>query len=316
MNLIVKDYKCQFTEFKNKCDSVGSFIQFKCLRGYQLVNSKSFIKYTNLINVNNCNFFKKGNLLVSCQKSNKWTEFPKCIINKSLPVCTGNFPIPKNGNKNNEQDFIISNKMSKKEYQIGEQVSFSCQLGYFIFKSTFKSTCLSDGTWSKISNCIKPDCWDKVPARPLNGRRDVELKLNKINGSTSGTHCNFTCNPFYKLRGKKTLRCLDGVWELDGPLCYLPENYCKIKPSERIGMAKLISMSSITIKNEITLGDRFESVRLYLKASYTCPVNTRFNVNDDKLIFYKRIKNKTVSYVNMTCFNKDEWNWFPKCILK
>lgn len=59
--------------------------------------------------------------------------------------------MPKNGNKN-EQDFILSDK-SKKEYEVGEYVRFSCQLGYFIFQSEFMSTCLADGTWSKISDC-------------------------------------------------------------------------------------------------------------------------------------------------------------------
>lgn len=153
-----------------------------------------------------------------------------------------------------------------------------------------------------------------MPPRPLNGRRFVELVLNKINGSTSGTHCNFTCNPYYKLNGKQTLKCIEGSWELDGPSCNLPDSYCRIKPSDRIGIAKLISMTSVDIKQEINLGEPTEPLRLYLQASYTCPANTDFDVKDESLILYKKIRNKKVAYVNMTCFGKEEWDLFPKCL--
>ena len=112
--------------------------------------------------------------------------------------------------------------------------------------------------------------------------------MNSREGFDKGSAINYSCNPKYKLFGRKVLYCVDGSWERDIPECILETNVCRKKPPYKIGPAQIVSLKFTRISNEYAFYYKTNEIRLYTRASYTCPGN-KFNVTDQSLIKYKVI---------------------------
>jgi hypothetical protein len=157
-------------------------------------------------------------------------------------------------------------------------------------------------------------CWDKLPKRPLNGKREVALLLNKNSGITGGSHVNFSCNPFFELHGRRRVRCINGRWESDVPACVLSKNICKIKPSEQTirSNAQLIGM----LKNEIKIEESGTTRKLiiFMQASYACLPGFSFEYSWQKRTETKMISNMIVTYQNFSCVGEERWEHVPKCV--
>jgi len=156
-----------------------------------------------------------------------------------------------------------------------------------------------------------PRCWVKLPRRPLNGRRDVLLKLNSKTGVDSGSYCNFTCNTFFEKIGRDSVSCIDGNWEYLVPFCLLTKSLCQIKPPEFVDGSSLISLNSSLIEKELSYATK-EYIVVYKSANYSCPENKFENFKENE-IFYQTIKNKRIGYVSVTCIGQNKWSKMPKC---
>jgi hypothetical protein len=161
-------------------------------------------------------------------------------------------------------------------------------------------------------------CWDKLPKRPLNGKRDISLLLNKDSGITGGSHVNFSCNPFFELHGRRQIRCIDGRWESDVPTCLLSKNICTIKPTEKSisSNAQLIGMLKNEIKIEDTASRPGHTKKLiaYTQASFACLPGYTFQQAWQKRTETKILSNIQVTYQNFSCVGEERWEHVPNCI--
>lgn len=136
------------------------------------------------------------------------------------------------------------------------------------------------------------------------GRREIQLLMNKNNGSADGSVVNFACNPYYELIGKKSIKCTNGTWDTDIPKCSMTDRVCRKKPPMKIGSAQMVGLKSILVKNEYTLSYFSNAIRFYTVASYTCAGN---KFSKTSLVKYKKIKDHNIGYVDYACIGKDEW---------
>lgn len=216
-------------------------------------------------------------LSVMLDKQNAYLKSPVICESSSKEFCSSIYPIPKDYDESNVSFVNVGSRVNS-QYRVGTKITFLCKKGYYYYGlGDLFTTCLNDDQWSKVPSCIEDffflfvkffpafcffacgltQCWKAVPERPLNGRRDVYLELNKVNGDSSGSWCSFTCNPFYELTGPGSLSCVNGKWETNEPVCKLFRNIC-IKPPEFVNGASLISLSSTAIENELSFEQRIQ----------------------------------------------------------
>ena len=241
--------------------------------------------------------------------------------------CLKNYPFPKNYDPNNLHARLKAISNEKLAFLSGSYIQFSCLNGYFLssYHTNLTTYCLADNTWSDVGDCeltfiksnknnfnlffyILPgqysNCLASFPERPLNGRRDIVLEIDRNYGVQNGSHIKIKCNRFFRLYGREKLSCINGVWQNETTKCHIVNELCTKKPKLKIGSASLVSYSYSEIKNEYEL-NRFNNVIIYTEASYTCPEN-RFQ-NGNKKIQHRIINNKKVSYIMVYCIGQDIW---------
>ncbi len=234
---------------------------------------------------------------------------------------------------------IVRIDTSNENFIQGDSVSFACLSGYYVYKSeiVLKTVCLSDGTRSMVDNCKlsllvqyvfitcehvyftgEPfPCWNKIPSRPLNGRRDVSLYLVKANGFTNGSYVNFSCNPFFELIGQQKVFCKNGIWENAVPQCVLSTRVCRNKPPPSAASSYIISQKRQTLNIESSYG-KTDPLVIYLEASYTCNWPDMNFTNTTRPIEYRALLNSIgkpvlVFYQTSLCLGNDTFEQLPSC---
>lgn len=144
----------------------------------------------------------------------------------------------------------------------------------------------------------------------MNGRRDAGLILNVRNGSTNGSHVNFTCNPFFERTGRERVFCIDGEWEKERANCRLTKNICRNKPQLQLGLTIIKSLSRAEPRLELEYG-RFENITVYTSASYICTRDSKFQ--DRSRVAFKNFNGVILPYQNSSCIGQDEWEQVPVC---
>ena len=221
--------------------------------------------------------------------------------------------IPRPTYTNSEPSYSIERLRSNPSLvNIGSRVTFSCIPSYYSYSSEpLTSTCLSNGTWSRVADCVKHPCWDKLPARPLNGRREVKLVLGALSGMTTGSHVNFTCNQYYDRVGPATVFCVNGQWDRNIPLCTPSKNVCKKRPWSAIPNGFLLTLKRVDYQNEIDY-TRSENATVMISANYACYPGFRFE--QYKNIELKSMNNQVVVTQSVSCVNEESWEFSPNCV--
>jgi hypothetical protein len=253
----------------------------------------------------------------------------KCDIYKShIKKCSNHYPTPKYYDKTNTSIHLIPYNNSINSHVLnGSYIQFVCRAGYYVdshFNSTkitsiIKTVCLTNGSWSIIPNCKPYACWNKLPSRPLNGRRITNLFLNWSNGLTNGSYINFTCNPYYELIGQQQVSCINGKWEKYNTQCVLSRNICSIMPPPSTNTTYMISMVRERIIYESSF-NRQDYIDLFTVASYTClPQFTNgFTNKTSGLTKFRVLENENgrkvlTSYQNVSCIGYDKFDSMPVC---
>ncbi|XP_058395736.1 complement receptor type 2-like isoform X2 [Diceros bicornis minor] len=167
-------------------------------------------------------FTMKGSNTVWCQPNSKW--------NPPLPVCfKGCLPPPHIHHGN-------YNKMDKKFFQIGQEVSYSCEPGYTLI-GTNTMQCTSLGTWShRAPRCEVKSC-DAIPNQLLNGRVVAPPNLQL------GAEVSFVCDKGYRLNGKSSSQCVSEgmrvLWNNKFPVC--ERIFCDPPPPIKNGWSSYLS---------------------------------------------------------------------------
>lgn len=132
-------------------------------------------------------------------------------------------------------------------------------------------------------------------------------------GFASGSHVNFTCDPFYERIGKFRVYCTNGEWEKDIPNCQLIKEICMNKPPLQDGLTYIKSLSRVEIKNETDYVNS-QKIVLFTIASYVCRPGSTF---ENKLnLNFKSFNGTMMPYQNVTCIGPNTWESVPKCVLQ
>ena len=162
-------------------------------------------------------------------------------------------------------------------------------------------------------------CWRKVPPRPLNGRREVRLLLNSLDGSTLGTHVNFTCDPYFELvGGQKQIFCTNnGKWNESAiPKCQISRRICNQAPPNRTDTARLLFASGVDVVREL-VDNKNDTLKVYTVAGYVCAyTNMKFEDASRKIALKPNNKNPKSPFVyqNTTCIGSNVWEAIPRCV--
>ena len=227
-------------------------------------------------------------------------------------------PRPAVFSSDNVTSNLVTHPNFANSYRVGSSVTYVCQLSYYVYNTegntlSLTTTCLPNGTWSRVADCVKHPCWDKLPPRPLNGRRDTKLVLGALSGMTNGSHVNFTCNPFYERVGPATVFCINGQWEKNIPECRPMKNVCKKRPWSAIPNGFLLSLKRVDFRNELDYGDKYDNVTVLLSAGYSCFPNFKFQINRN--IELKSVGTQVLVAQNVNCVGEEAWEFVPRCIL-
>ena len=224
-------------------------------------------------------------------------------------------------NSDSSVDFNLKPEANEsKDYvQPGSEIRFQCKPGHFPISSrtqfTLTSVCQSDGVWSSVSDCQAHPCWDKVPRRPLNGRREVGVVFRIPSGDTRGSHVNFTCNPFYTLVGKDRVLCSNQTWDNEMPECRLNvKELCREKPPSVFNKALLKALHRIEIKYETSYMN-YDVITHHVSATYVCPEGHRFRMQESRrqLPVIKNYNGQLLEHTNSTCVGENRWIDMPIC---
>ncbi|KAM6972457.1 beta-2-glycoprotein 1-like [Aplochiton taeniatus] len=100
----------------------------------------------------------------------------------------------------------------KRVYEIGDEVTLACELGYSPSTAPSRIVCNTDGTWPRTDLvCAPKTCSIPKPLQTLHfGRTEVPFK----------SVLNYTCDEGYVLEGSNKSECLhDTRWSHPPPLC-------------------------------------------------------------------------------------------------
>jgi hypothetical protein len=161
-------------------------------------------------------------------------------------------------------------------------------------------------------------CFLKLPKRPLNGKRDVELVFHTFERKYFYSYVNFSCNPYFELVGRSTFTCLDGIWEPFMPECRLSKKICTTKPAASTDTSVIINQVRTQVRIELDYQNNSKMLDIYLTAGYTClPDQPRLRFkNKFKITEYKYIPkpyDRNVFYQNATCLGNNVWEILPMC---
>ena len=230
------------------------------------------------------------------------------------PCFLRGYTISRNINKtsaqyNIEYESENHNELSKP----GSSITFACNLGFFLFdiKLSLKTICQLDGTWTQMGDCEPHQCWNTIPHRPLNGKREVGLVLNMFTGDTRGSHVNFTCNPMYKLVGRERIYCVNGTWEMLLPECRLETQFLCLNRPQSMHNAVPVLLNRVEFKMEHNFQD-FSTVNHYALAQYVCVNGMTFQKSSG--VSRKLFKNELLAYKNSTCLGNEKWSETHVCV--
>ncbi|XP_053464052.1 membrane cofactor protein isoform X2 [Nycticebus coucang] len=123
----------------------------------------------------------------------------------------------------------------KPEYNIGEEVTYTCAKGYFYVcgKRPTRTVCAQNNSWLHVTD----DCCFRLSCRPLQNPTYGQVKY--LNGSFGwGFSAHFTCNSGFYLVGESILHCelkeKDAYWSGKAPVC----EKIKCKPPPKIKNGK------------------------------------------------------------------------------
>ncbi|RNA03239.1 complement factor H, partial [Brachionus plicatilis] len=190
-------------------------------------------------------------------------------------------------------------------------ISYQCLPGYFAQKNKIIqfTKCNLNGTWSSIEDCGLHKCLSKLPKRPLNGRRSVEIFFN-LKGLNNQSVVNFSCNDFFEHIGRHQVYCINYEWENDVPTCVLKKNICLNKPPILFENSVLKSLTKIRIKfeNDYT---NWSNLTHFTEAMYTCLPGYRFeDFHDIKYEYF----DKLVPFKKVYCIGPNKWQSIPQCV--
>lgn len=160
-----------------------------------------------------------------------------------------------------------------------------------------------------------------MPQRPLNGRREVALVISSYDGSTFGSHVNFTCDPFFELTGGASrIYCNNGKWTTDNvvpPKCTRSKDICTDMPPNRTDSTVLLSVTGFDIEEE-SLGEFYKKkVKIYTMASYVCAFSNLVFADTSRKVSTRARKNPLLPpyrYQNSTCLGNNVWQSLPQCV--
>jgi hypothetical protein len=95
------------------------------------------------------------------------------------------------------------------------------------------------------------------------------------------------------------------------PICSIIREICTVHPWNVATHAKILAAYKIEFKNEINY-HKYENITTYITASYYCQEG--FHFQDKNKIGFKITKNAVVPYKNISCIDRDKWEFHPECI--
>jgi hypothetical protein len=137
------------------------------------------------------------------------------------------------------------------------------------------------------------------------------LVLNGISGMTTGSHVNFTCNPYFELAGRDRLYCVERTWETSLPECRMVKQVCRKQPPRVFNQAHLKAVSRVEFKYELSYVNS-EIINNFQTATYVCPPGLVFKNQAE--VFYKYFGTQLQAYKNATCIGLEKWDEIPNCI--
>jgi hypothetical protein len=108
------------------------------------------------------------------------------ITTPGLKYCGNKFPVPINANMSAIKYDLIQSPIDSNKFKPSSYINFTCKTGFFNYdpSMSLKTVCSIDGTWTSVAKCEPHPCWNNLPKRPLNGKREVVLVLNSVTGMT------------------------------------------------------------------------------------------------------------------------------------
>ncbi|XP_059136206.1 complement receptor type 2-like [Peromyscus eremicus] len=147
-------------------------------------------------------FTMKGSNIVWCQPNRKWSP--------PLPTCFKGCLPPQNIHHG---DY---NKKDKEFFSVGQEVLYSCELGYTLIGTNLVQ-CTSSGTWSHAAPTCEVKSCDAIPNQLLNGQVFLPPNLQLW------AEVSFVCDQGFQLNGKPSSQCVpEGetvIWNNEFPVC-------------------------------------------------------------------------------------------------
>jgi hypothetical protein len=232
------------------------------------------------------------------------------LVGKS---CLNRFRLPANYNESHIEFHVHHDPKLSYHYLPGSQIIFTCRQGFFVYSNlSLVANCTPNGDWSRVADCEPHPCWSRLPKRVLNGKRNVVLVLNGINGATSGSRVNYTCNPYYEIQGPKTVYCLNGQWEHKRPTCSLTKQLCKEKPISIKGNTIIKSVSRVELNIEHLNTNKTEPMTIFARAIYICSNGKQFQNKSN--IGIREFNGLNYAYKNVSCIGPNKWEPIPECV--
>ncbi|CAH3170926.1 unnamed protein product [Porites evermanni] len=176
---------------KTKCTIISCADRGSPINGKK-VNAKNKYNYGDTLKFEcNDNYTLEGNRQIKCEETKDWSG--------ALPYCRAPCAdpgVPYQGNRNSQ------------DFRHGRTVRFTCRTDY-VMEGVAAITC-REGKWSNKKPSCKAPCLD--PGSPTNGR----IIGDDFSHSQS---VRYTCNTGFELKGDQLLKCSDGRWSGNKPLC-------------------------------------------------------------------------------------------------
>ncbi|XP_073499026.1 complement factor H-related protein 5-like isoform X2 [Phyllobates terribilis] len=192
----------------------------------------------------------------------------------------------------------------KDNYASGEKVTFSCNIGYSLERSSTGEGQCENTQWINLPVCRKigEQC-----GPPPTVQFGDSVDVRKINYK-SGEFVEYRCRNYYVLKGNKVVRCLNGVWD-EAPVCLEPCSVKEKKMDENNLALKWIERKKLYSAHG-------SMIEFLCKSGYEAPPNTQMRIicEDGKLEYPKcfkgvrKMNNSGEGPVMMPC-RCDSYGW-------
>lgn len=183
-------------ELKNEEDFVfGAIVEYSCEPGYQMVS-----KYNS----------------IECTAGGWSRDLPHCEAKLCPPVV--------------DDSVRVLSTIHDEEYTAGHVINLKCKNPNKKLNGPSQIHCTSNGTWNVDPPTCKEQKLKKQPCFPPPEVLFGEWMRKKKEMYDSGSTIKFKCISYYKLQGKKEIKCRNGTWD-QLPACLVPcilnSNYIK-----------------------------------------------------------------------------------------